>query len=361
VAKSKALTSSRAKRTSDPPQAEKQIVAASTYHEFEDRDYAGLKKDDYLKILYYMKLTRASENRVIKLYRQGKVVGGVYLGTGMEATSVGSAYSLDRGQGDALFPLIRDLGAHYAFGQTPKVYFLQYLNRVGSPTKGKDGNIHLSDPSLNIVGMISHLSAMIPPAVGWALALKMRKSHGVVMNYIGNGGAQVGDFHEGVNFASVHKVPFILIIENNQYAYSTPNTIQYNCEKLSDRAVGYGIPGYHIDGTNVLEVYETCKKAVDRARAGEGPTLIETVTMRMRGHSEHDDHKYVPPEMLEEWAKRDPIARYEAFLMKKGWLTKKSKEDLEAQIEAEIDQAVQEAEASPDPRPESAAEDVYAD
>ncbi|MCX6640022.1 MAG: thiamine pyrophosphate-dependent dehydrogenase E1 component subunit alpha [bacterium] len=330
-------------------------------HDIVDRKYEGIKEKDYLQLLYLMKLTRSAENRVVKLYRQGKVVGGVYLGTGMEATAVGSAYALDRKKDDALFPLIRDLGAHFAFGQHPKVYFLQYLNRANSPTKGKDGNIHLSDSSKNIIGMISHLSAMIPPAVGWALALKMRGSKGVTMNYIGNGGSQVGDFHEGLNFASVRKAPFVLIIENNQYAYSTPNTLQYACEKLSDRAIAYGIPGYQIDGTNVLEVFETCWRAVQRARSGEGPTLIEAVSMRMRGHSEHDDHKYVPPHLLEEWAKKDPIRRYEAFLLEKGLMDEKSMTELDQRVEKEIDDAVQFAEDSPLPEPQTAAEGVYAD
>ncbi|MFH1862391.1 MAG: thiamine pyrophosphate-dependent dehydrogenase E1 component subunit alpha [bacterium] len=335
-------------------------ISPEVQHGIKDRKYEDLKQGDYLKLLYYMKLTREAEFRIIKLYRQGKVVGGVYLGTGMEATSVGSAYTLDFNKGDVLFPLIRDLGAQFTFGQTPEVYFCQYLNRVCSPTRGKDGNIHLSDPSKRIVGMISHLAAMIPPAVGWALALKMRGSKSVVMNYIGNGGAQVGDFHEGLNFAAVHKVPFILIIENNQYAYSTPNTLQYACEKLADRAIGYGIPGYQIDGTNVLEVYETCKQAVDRARAGEGPTLIETLSMRMRGHSEHDDHKYVPPELLEAWSHKDPISRFEAFLKEKGWLSDQSLLELKSRIVAEIDRALERAENSPEPEPHTAAEGVYA-
>ncbi len=330
-------------------------------HSIADRAYEGINEAGYLRLLYMMKLTRESEFRVIKLYRQGKVVGGVYLGTGMEATSVGSGATLDRSQGDALFPLIRDLGAHFAFGQSPRVYFLQYLNRAGSPTKGKDGNIHLSDPAMNIVGMISHLSAMIPPAVGWALALKMKGTQGVVMNYIGNGGAQVGDFHEGLNFAAVQKAPFVLVLENNQYAYSTPNRLQYACAKLSDRALGYGMPGFQIDGTNVLEVYETCYRAVQRARAGEGPTLIETLTMRMRGHSEHDDHKYVPPEMLEQWKTKDPIGRFESFLLEKGLLTDVSLAEMNAKVEAEIDEAVAYAETSPEPEPHTAAEGVYAE
>jgi TPP-dependent pyruvate/acetoin dehydrogenase alpha subunit len=346
------------------PKAKTKKPAAKTPkfdHGIEDKVYPGLKKDDYLRMLYLMKLTRESEFRVIKLYRQGKVVGGVYLGTGMEATSVGSAYPLSMEKGDVLFPLIRDLGAQFAFGQIPRTYFLQYLNKAGSPTKGKDGNIHLSDKSRNIVGMISHLSAMIPPAVGWALAMKMRGQKTVVMNYIGNGGSQVGDFHEGLNFAAVQKVPFILIIENNQYAYSTPNTKQYSCEKLSDRAIGYGIPGYQIDGTNILEVYETCHKAIERARAGEGPTLIETMTMRMRGHSEHDDHKYVPPELLEEWKRKDPVERYQAFLLQKGLLTEAALKKMEEQIVKEVDEAVEFADASPEPEPHTALEGVYAE
>ncbi len=339
---------------------ESEVLEGPIEHHIEDRDYAGLTEDDYKRLLYFMKLTRASENRIIKLYRQGKVVGGVYLGTGMEATSVGSGYNLSHDEQDALFPLIRDLGAMFTFGLTPRTYFLQYLNRAESPTRGKDGNIHLSDPEHNIAGMISHLSAMIPPAVGWSLALKMRGTRGVVLNYIGNGGSQVGDFHEGLNFAAVRKAPFVLILENNQYAYSTPNWLQYACEKLSDRAVGYGIPGYHIDGTNVLVVYETVHEAVERARRGEGPSLIEAVSMRMRGHSEHDDHKYVPRELLEEWKRRDPIGRFEAFLQERGTMNDDSLEELNQRIEAEIDDAVQYAENAPSPEPQWAAEGVYA-
>jgi TPP-dependent pyruvate/acetoin dehydrogenase alpha subunit len=337
------------------------IETARIPHNIEDREYEGLSEEDYPKLLYFMKLTRAAENRIIKLYRQGKVVGGVYLGTGMEATSVGSAYNLDHGQGDALFPLIRDLGAMFTFGMSPRTYFCQYLNKACSPTKGRDGNIHLTDREHNITGMVSHLAAMIPPAVGYAWALKMKGTKGVTMNYIGNGGAQVGDFHEGVNFASVFKIPFVLIIENNQYAYSTPNTRQYACKNLSDRAVGYGIPGYHIDGTNVLEVAETVYRAVQRARAGEGPTLIEAVSMRMRGHSEHDDHKYVPRELLEEWTRRDPLDRFTNFLLEKGTLEGDSLKEIEDRIAKEIEEALTYAENAPEPDPSWAIDDVYAE
>jgi TPP-dependent pyruvate/acetoin dehydrogenase alpha subunit len=340
---------------------ETEVAEVARYpHNITNRKYEGLTEADYPKLLYYMKLTRASENRIVKLYRQGKVVGGVYLGTGMEATSVGSAYPLDHSKGDALFPLIRDLGAMFTFGMSPRTYFCQYLNKACSPTKGKDGNIHLTDPEHNIVGMISHLSAMIPPAVGWAWALKMRGTKGIAINYIGNGGAQVGDFHEGLNFAAVIKAPFILMLENNQYAYSTPNEKQYACKNLSDRALGYGIPGYHIDGNNVLEVAETVHKAVQHARAGNGPSLIEAVTMRMRGHSEHDDHKYVPKELLDEWSHRDPIERFTAFLLEKGTVDEGALQKMEQRINGEVEEAMTFAENAPGPDPAWASQDVYA-
>lgn len=329
-------------------------------HLIEDRKYEGVTEKDYPKLLYFMKLTRGAENRIVKLYRQGKVVGGVYLGTGMEATSVGSAFNLDHSQSDALFPLIRDLGAMFTFGMSPRTYFCQYLNKACSPTKGRDGNIHLTDPEHHITGMVSHLSAMIPPAVGYAWALRMKGTKGVTMNYIGNGGSQVGDFHEGLNFASVFKIPFVLILENNQYAYSTPNTHQYACKELSDRAKGYGMPGFHIDGTNVLEVAETVHKAVKRARAGEGPTLIEAVSMRMRGHSEHDDHKYVPKELLEKWSHSDPIDRFTAFLLEKGTIDEAGIKEIEDRIATEVEEALTFAENAPDPDPKWAVMDVYA-
>ncbi|MEK9139212.1 MAG: thiamine pyrophosphate-dependent dehydrogenase E1 component subunit alpha, partial [Bacteroidota bacterium] len=207
---------------------------------------------------------------------------------------------------------------------------------------------------------VSHLAAMIPVAVGVALAAKMRKENAVVMNYIGDGGSNVGDFHEGVNMAAVMKLPFILIIENNQFAYSTPTSKQSVAQKFSDRAIGYGIPGHTIDGTNVMKVYETCKEAIDRARSGDGPTLIETVTMRMHGHSASDNASYVPKGMVEEWKKKDPIEKFEHVLMNDRVLNEVSKKQMEDKIVAEIEDAVQFALDSPHPLDEDAAEGVYA-
>jgi TPP-dependent pyruvate/acetoin dehydrogenase alpha subunit len=205
---------------------------------------------------------------------------------------VGSAFAL--ATGDYLFPMHRDLGAHLVKGQSLRNIFLQQLGRGESLTRGRDGTGHYADPALRIYGNVSHLAAMIPVAVGVALASRLRDEGAVVMNYIGDGGSNVGDFHEGLNMAAVMQLPFVLIIENNQFAYSTPNAAEFRGERLSDRAAGYGIPGVTIDGTDVELVYDRCREAVERARSGGGPSIIETQTMRMQGHSASDDASYVP-------------------------------------------------------------------
>ncbi|MEO8166730.1 MAG: thiamine pyrophosphate-dependent dehydrogenase E1 component subunit alpha [bacterium] len=303
-------------------------------------------------------MTREVDNANLRLYKQGKVVGGVYTCTGNEATAVGSAFAL--AANDYLFPMHRDLGAHLVKGQSLKNIFLQQLGRGNSLTRGRDGTGHYADPSLKIYGNVSHLAAMIPVAVGAALASKLRKENAVVMNYIGDGGSNVGDFHEGLNMAAVMSLPFILIIENNQFAYSTPVAKQTIAQKFSDRAVGYGIPGVTVDGTDVIKVYDVCKKAVDRARRGEGPTLIETITMRMQGHSASDDASYIPKGMIEEWQKKDPIQKFEKVLMNDRVLTEASQKEIRAQISAEIEDAMNFALESEYAPGEDAAEGVYA-
>ncbi len=307
----------------------------------------------------YMKLTREFDRGIIRLYRQGKMLGGAYSGWGNEATAVGSAYSLE--SHDYVFPMHRDLGVHFARGQSARVLMLNHLARADSPTRGRDGTGHYYDKSLRIVGNISHLAAMIPVAVGTALASVKRAEGAVVMNYIGDGGMNVGEFHEGLNMAAVWKLPFILIIENNQYAYSTPTNLQYACESPVDRAEGYGIPGVKVDGTDVLEVYRVCREAVERARAGEGPTLIESVTMRMRGHAEHDAHEYYPPGLLEAWMKKDPIERLEQWMLKEGLLTHARIQKVEDEAVKEIEEAISHAEQAAYPRGEEAERGVYAD
>ena len=208
-----------------------------------------------LKLYYFMRLTREFEDTILRLYQQGKIVGGAYSGNGNEATAVGSAFALEKD--DYLFPMHRDIGAHFVKGQTVRNMMLQHLGRTNSLTRGRDGTGHYSDPKLRIYGNISHLGAMTPVATGVALACKLQKEKHVVMTYIGDGGSNVGEVHEALAMASVIRLPLVLIIENNQFAYSTPTSKQFLVEQLSDRAIGYGIPGITVDGTDILEVYRT--------------------------------------------------------------------------------------------------------
>jgi len=292
------------------------------------------------------------------LYRQGKIIGGAYTGNGNEATSVGSSYAL--GKTDYLFPMHRDIGAHFVKGQTPYQLYLQHLARGSGFTRGRDGTGHYADTELRIYGNISHLAAMIPLANGVALALKNRKEDSVVLNYIGDGGCNVGDFHEALAMASVMKLPLILIIENNQFAYSTPLHKQYACENLSDRAIGYGIPGVTVDGTDILQVYAETRKAVDRARAGDGPSLIESVTMRMHGHSAHDDASYVPKEMYEIWNKRDPIRQFERKLFDWGILDEDENTKMFEEINHTLTTSAEDAVKEPYPHGSEVTDGVFA-
>jgi len=318
-----------------------------------------LKNKDALDLYRYMALTRAVEDRIFALYRQGKIVGGVYSGFGMEAISVGTSFALEKD--DIVFPLHRDMGAHIVRGQTPRRIFCQFFGRRNGPTRGTDSNMHMGYPEKRIFGQISHLGSMIPVAVGAGYAEKLKGKNTCVMTYIGEGGSNIGDFHEGMNMAAVLGVGLVMIIENNQFAYSTPANYQYKCKHLADRAKGYGMPGILVeDGNDVLAVYRAARQAVRNAHAGAGPTLIEAITMRIRGHSAHDNHKYVPEEMIKKWQKRDPIERFENYLVSKKVLTGKKREEIRAQVAAEIDEAVAFAEASPYPEGPEAADGVFA-
>lgn len=315
-------------------------------------------KEDWLRIHRLMKLTREFDRGIIRLYRQGKMLGGAYSGWGNEATAVGSAYSLE--PQDYLYPMHRDIGAHFARGQSARTLMLNHMAKADGPTRGRDGTGHYYDKSKRIIGNISHLAAMIPQAIGTALAAVKQNENAVVLNYIGDGGMNVGEFHEGLNMAAVWKLPFVLIIENNQYAYSTPTHLQYACESPVDRAIGYGIPGIKMDGTRVSEVFDVCKEAVERARKGEGPTLIESVTMRMRGHAEHDGHEYYPKGILEKWESKDPILQLETELVDRGLLSSQQIQDIEAETKSEIEDAIAFAEGSPYPDGAEAELGVYA-
>jgi TPP-dependent pyruvate/acetoin dehydrogenase alpha subunit len=317
-----------------------------------------LTRQQHLDLYYYMRLNRAVEDTMTKLFRQNKIVGGLYSSLGQEAISVGTAYALEKK--DWLAPMIRNIGALLVKGVPPRDIFTQHMAKYTSPTRGKDGTSHFGDlENLHIVSPISMLGDLIPVMTGVAMAGRYLGQKIVTMTWIGDGGSSTGVFHEGLNFAAVQKAPFVLILENNQWAYSTPVRRQVPLENLADRAKAYGIASYIVDGNDVAAVYKTTKEAVDRARAGEGPILIEAKSMRMRGHAQHDAADYVPKEMKEYWEKRDPIARHEKFLMEQKLLDAKGKQEIETKISTLLEKERDFAENSPMPPPELAEQGVY--
>jgi TPP-dependent pyruvate/acetoin dehydrogenase alpha subunit len=317
----------------------------------------GLPREGQLDLYRFMKLTRMTEDRLGNLYRQGKVVGGLYSSRGQEATSVGSAYALE--PQDFVGPLIRNLGTMLVRGVKPREVMMQYMAKSDSPTGGKDCNTHFGDISRGLVAPISMLGAVIPVMAGVALAGRMQKKDLVALTYIGDGGTSTGDFHEGLNLAAVLNVPFVLIAENNGWAYSTPTSKQMRIKNITARAAAYGIPGEMVDGNDVLAVYEATRRAVERARSGGGPTLIEAKTFRMKGHAEHDDAGYVPKHQFEEWKLKDPIERFERHLLGNDLATEDDLKAITAKIDAQLNEEVDFALASPMPPPERAFEGVY--
>ena len=311
-----------------------------------------------LDMLYYMKLTRELEFRIErKLYRQGKIVGGVYVGRGQEAIAVGSC--IDLRDNDVVCPSHRDMGAYLIRGMPLRTILAQYMARKTGATRGKDGNMHMGDLSKGLIAFVSMLGDNVPVAAGIGLSFKMRREDRVTLCFFGDGATSRGDWHEGVNMASVFKAPVVFICNNNQYAYSTPLERQMAVENVADRAEAYGLPGEIVDGNDILAVWDAATRAIRRARDGGGPALIECKTFRMTGHSAHDDAGYVPPELFEYWEERDPINRYERFLIDRGVIDKSAIEDLQRRINQEIDEAIQIAEQDPFPEPEDCLKDVY--
>ncbi len=310
------------------------------------------------EIYYYLRLNRRVDEQLVNLYRQGKVVGGVYSSLGQEAISVGTAYALE--PQDIIAPLIRNVGAIMVRGYRPRDLFLQYMARKDGPTGGRDANTHFGDLARGVLAPISMLGETVPVCAGLALAAKMRHEKQVALAYVGDGASSTGPFHEAMNFASVAKIPLLIIAENNGWAYSTPVAKQMAVRDIAERAQAYGIPAKIVDGNNVLEVYEATRAAAERVRRGGGPFLIECKTMRMKGHAEHDDARYVPKKVFEEWRKKDPLLRYEKYLAQKKLMTAKEKAAIEERVDKEIRADVAFAEASPLPRPEDAARSVWA-
>ncbi|MGB7437049.1 MAG: thiamine pyrophosphate-dependent enzyme [Candidatus Acidiferrum sp.] len=317
-----------------------------------------LSRQQYLDLYYYMRLNREVEETMTRLFRQNKIVGGLYASLGQEGISVGSAYALEKR--DWLAPMIRNIGALLVKGVPPRDIFTQHMAKYTSPTKGKDGTSHFGDlENLHIISPISMLGDLIPVMTGVAMAGRYLGQKIVAMTWIGDGGSSTGVFHEGLNLAASQKAALVLILENNLWAYSTPVRRQVPLEDLADRAKAYGISSYIVDGNDVVAVYNTTKEAVERARVGEGPILIEAKTFRRRGHAQHDPAEYVPKDQRAYWEKRDPIALYEKFLTDEKLLDPKGKKEIEDKIHALLETEREFAENSPMPPPETASQGVY--
>jgi TPP-dependent pyruvate/acetoin dehydrogenase alpha subunit len=317
-----------------------------------------LDRTDRGRLLRFMALMRAAEERALALYRQGKIPGSFYDGRGQEAISVGAAYAL--APEDRMCILHRDLGAHLVRGVTPDRYLANYMGRAGGITGGKDGNMHFGDRRLGCVGMVSMLPDMALVANGMALAMKNRGERRVAMTFFGEGSSANGQWHEAMNFAGVYRLPVVFLLENNRFAYSTPNELEFAVDPI-ERARAYGFPGVVVDGNDVEAVFEAANAATERARDGGGPTLIECQTMRMHGHGAHDDMSYVPAELREEWARRDPIDRYRERLVSGHGFDAEEVEAIVADATREVDACAKTALDSPMPDPSAAFEGVFAE
>lgn len=310
------------------------------------------------ELYFYLKLTREFEDRVSKLHRQGKILGGVYSGRGQEAIVVGVCYGLHRE--DFIAPIHRDMGAFLVKGVDPKMLMAQLFGKKTGLSKGKDSFLHAGDLERGVFGATSMLASTLPVAAGAALKFRMKKEPHVAIAFFGEGASSRGDFHEALNFAGIRKLPVLFVCENNFYAYSTPQNMQMAVEDVAIRAEGYGFKGAVCSGNDLHAVMKTAHAAIDRARQGEGPTLIECKTYRYHGHSEHDQPFYRPQEELIEWESRDPIQRFEIYLEKKGYNVDQMKTDTEREVKEITDAAVRFAEESPWPDGKEALEDLYA-
>ena len=317
-----------------------------------------LTSDERYQLYHYMRQSRAIEDAAWALAGQGRLVGRLYTGHGQEAIPVGCAFAL--ADGDVIAPMYRDMGAHLVRGIRPVEVFAQYMGKRDSSNGGTDSGLHMGDMARGIVGMISVLPDSLPVTVGVALAFKLRREPRVAMTFFGEGSTSTGAWHEALNMAAVLKVPAVLVCENNQWALSTPTDREYAAGSIADRAHGYGLPGVRVDGNDVEAVYEAARAAVARARIGEGPTLIECMTFRMRGHSIIDPADYVPAAQREAWAARDPLARQYERLVAAGLWDDAREAALVESFRVEIDDAIDVAAALEDPRPEDAGAGVWA-
>ena len=322
---------------------------------------AVLSNEQLLEIYYYLRLTRTLEERLVALYRQSKVIGGLFRSLGQEGESVASAYALERGRNrDILSPLIRNLGSLLVMGAQPLEILRQYMAKADSPTHGRELNVHFNDLEKGYLGQISHLGDMIPVMAGIALTFKLRREPRVGLVYIGDGGTSTGTFHEGLNFAAVQRLPLVVIGEYNHWAYSTAPDKQFAVKDLAEKAKGYGIPAVTVDGNDVFAVYEATKFAADRARRGKGVHFIEVKTYRRKGHAEHDDQHYVPKGELDRWAgENDPVDRYVQRILSADLVGEADVKDIDDRVRVAVDQATDSCVDESLPEAESALPGVY--
>lgn len=319
-----------------------------------------LVPSDRLSLYYWMRLTRTFDEAMVAYWRQGRGVGGTFSQRGHEATSVGAAWALQ--PDDVIAPMHRDLGAYLVRGLTPRRVFASLLGRETGVSHGRDTNLHgMGDLDHNIVGFISHLPHSLSVSVGMAMAFTYRGEPRVALTFVGDGASNAGLFHESLGLAAVQNAPVVVVLENNQYAYSTPLAQQTHNPNFVDRAVSYGIPGVAVDGNDVEAVWSVTHEAVERARSGGGPTLIVANTMRMMGHAIHDGAEYVPGALLEEWEARDPIRLYTERLMADGVADAAELAEIGDRCAAEVEDAIEFAEASPLPDPSTVGQGVYAE
>lgn len=315
-------------------------------------DSKYLSREQCIEIYRWMLLNRKMEAALESLYKQSKVVGGVYFGLGQEGCSCAATYALRKD--DWLGPMIRNQGALLVKGFSPADIMRQYMAKADSPTFGRDASSHFGDiKDRNVAAPISMLGELIGIMAGVCLGARLQGRNIAGLTFIGDGGQSTGVTYEGLNFAAVQKLGVVLVVENNLWGYSTPADMQFRVKDLAERAIAYGIPGVIVDGTDPCQVYDAAYEACERARRGEGPTLIEAKMMRMKGHAIHDAAQYVPRPLFEYWQKRDPIARFENYLVNvKKWLTRDAHDKLIAEVDGYLDEQRAAAEASPMPSPE---------
>ncbi|MEP7033372.1 MAG: thiamine pyrophosphate-dependent dehydrogenase E1 component subunit alpha [Actinomycetota bacterium] len=322
---------------------------------------AGLSDDQLRDLLYTLKLCRYFDERMEALYRQGRLPGAIYSGRGQEGTHVGVTYALR--PDDSLFPTHRDLSAQLTKGLDLKRVMAQFWGRIDGYTRGRDGNSHIGDwQGSRTWTVMSHLPIAYPVACGAALAYQRRGEDRVALAICGDGATSNGRWHEALNTSAIFQLPVVWIVNNNQYAYSTPNALEFAIPTIAERAAAYGMPGVRIDGQDVLDVYRVAHEAVERARSGGGPTLIESISLRWRGHAGHDPAKYVPKELLEEYmTNKDPVKRFEELLRMNGVVDDARVSEVDERVKREFDEGYDYAQASPFPEPGDVTKGLYTD